>query len=404
MTAPTSVEITAATVEEAIAKGLDKLGVGPSQVIVEVIEEPSRGLFGLGARQARVRLQLLAPPPPKPAPVERKPEPEPAPEPEPEPVAEVPVVEPEPVAGEPVVEPEPAAELPVVEPEPEPEPVKEEPVVEPEPKSEPVQQQYQPEEKPQPATKAAPILDDDDDFFDEDGTYTDDEEEFYKPAVEKRGGKPRRKKQPKQSTRAVETTPQQPADDYVPPRERGTQRSNRVDVPVVAFPEGGDDKEIAEQIITELLDIMEIEYELNISRSDTVDDEFDGEDGAPWILNIEGENDRLNDMLGRRGETLMSLQYLTRLIVSKQTESRANIIVDVNNYRNQRTEKLERLAQRMADQVAETNRMVTMEPMPPHERRIIHMVLRKREDVETESKGQGNERRVTILPKRDPIR
>ncbi|MEM6526910.1 MAG: R3H domain-containing nucleic acid-binding protein, partial [Chloroflexota bacterium] len=85
-------------------------------------------------------------------------------------------------------------------------------------------------------------------------------------------------------------------------------------------------------------------------------------------------------------------------------EARANIVVDINNYRNARTDKLERLAQRMADQVAETKRMVTMEPMPPHERRIIHMVLRKREDVETESKGQGNERRVTILPKRDPIR
>jgi spoIIIJ-associated protein len=230
-----------------------------------------------------------------------------------------------------------------------------------------------------------PYDDDDDDFFNEDGTYREDVEEVKPP-------KPARRP---------------PKQDYRPPhkreqssRRRGKQDKQQVSevaTPPVAFPETATDAELAEQLLTEMLEIMRIDADIELSRADPSD--RDNEDGPPWMMNIVGNDKRMGDLIGKRGETLSALQYLTRLMVSKQTEARANVIVDVDNYRRSRSEKLEKLANRMADQAVETGRMVKMEPMPPHERRIIHMVLRKRDDVDTESQGQGNTRRVTILPK-----
>ncbi|MEO0562150.1 MAG: R3H domain-containing nucleic acid-binding protein [Chloroflexota bacterium] len=139
---------------------------------------------------------------------------------------------------------------------------------------------------------------------------------------------------------------------------------------------------------------MDIPATLSVTQSEATQ----GQEEAPWILNIEGDAEDLSSLIGRKGETLSSLQYLARLMVSKQIGGRANIVVDVDSYRLKRTDKMARLANRMADQAVETGRSVKMEPMPPHERRIIHMTLRKRDDVETESTGEGKKRRVTIIP------
>ena len=81
-------------------------------------------------------------------------------------------------------------------------------------------------------------------------------------------------------------------------------------------------------------------------------------------------------LIGRQNETLSALEFVTRLMVNQQVRTRTNFVVDVNGYRAKRAESLRKLALRMADQVAESGRTVALEPMPPAERRIIHLALR----------------------------
>ena len=88
-----------------------------------------------------------------------------------------------------------------------------------------------------------------------------------------------------------------------------------------------------------------------------------------------------------------------RLIASRRLQRRANIIVDVAGYKSRRSQRLRQLALRMADQAVKQARTVTLEPMPPNERRIVHLALRNRTDVYTKSTGEGEARKVTIVPK-----
>jgi spoIIIJ-associated protein len=107
----------------------------------------------------------------------------------------------------------------------------------------------------------------------------------------------------------------------------------------------------------------------------------------------------LSPLIGRRGETLNALQYITRLIASRELQHRANIVVDAAGYKSRRMRMLRDLALRMADQATRTNRTVALEPMPPYERRIVHMALRSHPAVQTKSIGEGSSRKVTIIPK-----
>ncbi len=124
-----------------------------------------------------------------------------------------------------------------------------------------------------------------------------------------------------------------------------------------------------------------------------------GEEGEepPLVLNLTGYG--LGMLVGRKGEILSALQLLTRAIVSRKMSQNANIIVDVENYRARRWKYLSRLALRMAEKVERTHRTVVLEPMPPYERRIIHLALRNHPTVTTKSIGEGDKRRVTIFLK-----
>lgn len=243
MSSERSIEVTGETVEEAIAKGLADLGVAPTDVLVEVLDEPSRGVFGIGAHPARVRLQVIA--------------------------------------------------------------------------------------RRAPATPTTPP-----------SMYLAEEEDDDMPA-------------------SVTTD---------------------------------EDAEVGRVVLTEILEKLEIRAKVEVRRADGT------EENVPWLLNVVGTGD-LTALIGRRGETLASLQYITRLITSRELQRRANIVVDVDSYKARRTSKLHELAMRMADQAVEQNRTVSLEPMPPYERRIIHMALRTRDDVETKSIGEGDARKVTIVPK-----
>lgn len=119
---------------------------------------------------------------------------------------------------------------------------------------------------------------------------------------------------------------------------------------------------------------------------------------SPVTLNIRGPETA--DLIGRRGEHLRALQFILSLMVNKQLHRHVRVIVDVDGYRSRREELLRGLAQRIAHRVRATQEPVQLEAMPPNERRIIHMVLAEEADVMTESTGEGDARRVVVMPRR----
>jgi spoIIIJ-associated protein len=122
--------------------------------------------------------------------------------------------------------------------------------------------------------------------------------------------------------------------------------------------------------------------------------EGEEETGEAITFNIEGED--LGILIGRRGQTLACLQYLVRLIVAHQLKAWVSIIVDVEGYKQRRRKSLEALAWRLAEQVKAKGVPFTLEPMPPYERRIVHLTLADHPDVITQSIGAGEARRVVI--------
>ncbi|MHB0876920.1 MAG: RNA-binding cell elongation regulator Jag/EloR, partial [Anaerolineae bacterium] len=147
--------------------------------------------------------------------------------------------------------------------------------------------------------------------------------------------------------------------------------------------------ETARLILDELLKRMGVRARVDVQLAD-------GDE--PLRLNVSGKN--LGMLIGRRGDTLAAIQFLTRLMVSHQLERWVNLVVDVDDYRRKREETLQRLALRMAEQATETGRVQELEPMPAAERRIVHLALRDFDGVSTQSAGEGEARRVTIIPAR----
>ncbi|MCB9437084.1 MAG: Jag N-terminal domain-containing protein [Anaerolineales bacterium] len=266
-----SVETTAPDIETAIEEGLKLLDVERGNVIVDIIEEPTRGLLGIGARLARVRLTTTI------APRSERPEFKPS------------------ISAKPSPPPPPA---------------------------------------PKPVATAKPTP---------------------KPAP--------------------------------PPPPTTTTVTNDVDLPEAV--------RLGVQTLRELLHHMDIPTEVTIEKSAP---ENELEEDTTWILNVHG--DELGLLIGHRGKTLAALQYLTRLIAGRDLQQRADFVVDVENYKARRQVLLKRLALRLADDAIRRRRTIEMEPMPPHERRIIHMTLRNHAKVTTQSVGEGDRRRVTIVPKR----
>lgn len=277
-----TIEATGPDIEAAINKGIADLGVSRADVIVEIIDEPARGLLGLGAKPAKVRLTLIRAP--KVA--------EPVPVPTSSPVAPVEA---------------PRVERPAAPTSPKP----------PAPSGS------------KPAARAS--HDDIDDAWQEDGVLSDSEL--------------------------------------------------------------AEDARVGAETLQELLGFLQVDAKVIPSRAESEDDE-----AQHWTLEIQGRE--LGALIGRKGETLAALQYITRLIASRDLERRAHIVVDVEGYKARREALLKRLAKRMADQAVQRGRTVSLEPMPPHERRIIHLALRDNPNVTTESVGEGDRRKVTIVPRR----
>lgn len=111
------------------------------------------------------------------------------------------------------------------------------------------------------------------------------------------------------------------------------------------------------------------------------------------------EADEIGTLIGRRGETLSALQFLTNLIVGKKLKKWSKVLVDVEGYRARRESSLRALAERVAARVQETGRPMPLEAMPPNERRIVHLALQNHTGIVTASQGEGDQRRVVVSPR-----
>ncbi len=159
-----------------------------------------------------------------------------------------------------------------------------------------------------------------------------------------------------------------------------------------------DEYEIAEAvkgILETLLELMGVLASVNLVEQALVDSKT----GVPSSITRNVEGDDLGILIGRRGQTLSCLQYMVRIIVGHQKKVWLPIVIDVESYKQRRCNALQALAFRIAEQVTQKGEPFALEPMPAFDRRIIHLALADHPDVTTESSGEGEARRVVIIPK-----
>ena len=298
-------EFSARTQDEAVEMGLQELGVSIADVDIQVIEEGSKGLFGLfGSRPVKVRLTLKD------------------------------------------AEEDPLADL--LE------------------DKKPAKQQAEPEKKPE---KKA-------------------EKKVEKKPVEKKA----EEKKPAPEKKKVEKKEQEekPAKQEKPAVKAEIRPMEKPEVTMIAAEELTDDSPAgtAHAFLEELTKLMGVDV--------TIDMGTDAEGNVYGYIN----GDTLGILIGRRGETLDAVQYLTSLKVNRGREGYTRVTLDTENYRAKREDTLIRLANRMANRALRTGRKVSLEPMNPYERRIIHYALQQTEGVTTHSEGEEPNRHVVITNKK----
>ncbi len=205
---------------------------------------------------------------------------------------------------------------------------------------------------------------------------------------EKRDGKSRRNRRGRgndrrnKNTRTIEKEETEYHAPSVPKPEK--------EIPVRTEEEIGRMKKDAEAFLEGVFKSMEMEVEQKIT--------YDPENGC---LNCEFAGDEMGILIGKRGQTLDSLQYLTSLVVNKNQGEYVRVKLDTEEYRKRRKETLESLSRNIAGKVKRTRRSVVLEPMNPYERRIIHSALQNNRFVETYSEGEEPFRRVVVAPKKN---
>ena len=149
----------------------------------------------------------------------------------------------------------------------------------------------------------------------------------------------------------------------------------------------------AVRIVRNLLQYMKV----TANASSRILEPEDKNDRTMVLIEITGKD--LSILIGRRAETLNSLQYITSLMLNQEMGNWMPLIIDVQGYRFRRERQLRQLARRLADQVVQTGRKQVLEPMPANERRLVHLELRYHPFVTTESVGEGSNRKATIFLK-----
>lgn len=172
------------------------------------------------------------------------------------------------------------------------------------------------------------------------------------------------------------------------------------DGPLAPIGDAEDEIDLAGRTLRDLLTLLGL-TETDIAARDP---ETPG-DGAGLMSQVfdvtgldEATSDELGLLIGRRGETLQAVQYLLNVIVSSRYEGDQIFAVDIERYRRRREQALIDLARRVASEVRATGDVITLEPMPPAERRIIHLTLQDEEGVSTASVGDGANRQVEVMP------
>lgn len=214
-----------------------------------------------------------------------------------------------------------------------------------------------------------------------------------KPAAEAKPEKPAAQEKAAQPAKAPKAEkPAKPAKSEKAPAERkqaAPKAEKPASVPEAAQPPA--DAEAPEgrafTFLTDVTRLMGVEVTINARRD---------EEGN---VRVDMFGDTLGILIGRRGETLDALQYLTSLYVNKGSEDYIRVTLDTENYRAKREEALRRLANRMANRAVKTGRKVVMEPMNPYERRILHSALQQNDAVTTHSEGEEPNRHVVITLK-----
>lgn len=145
-------------------------------------------------------------------------------------------------------------------------------------------------------------------------------------------------------------------------------------------------KDMAMKFLSDVFQKMTLEVHINIQMEDDN------------IMNIDLSGPNMGVLIGKRGQTLDSLQYLVSLVVNKESEHYVRIKLDTENYRQRRKETLESLAHNLAQKVRKTGKKFSLEPMNPYERRIIHFTLQDNKYVDTHSEGEEPYRKVIITP------
>ena len=310
-----SIEMTAKTTEDAISAGLQELGVSLSEVKVDILEEGSKGLFGLfGSRPAKVRLTLTE----------------------------------EDAADE--VHEIFANSL--------------------------GEAKEEKQEAPKPEQKA---------------------EAPKKPAAPK----PRSEKKPQEPKPEIAT-----AEAPAKPVKKAEAKKAE---PKKAEPKKAEPKSVREVVPAEKLDPATLagkaqDFLSNVTRLMGVETQVHMNTDEEGFLHADLQGDTSGILIGRRGETLNALQHLTSLYINKGKSDYTRVTLDTENYRARREDTLIRLANRYANRAVKTGRRVSVEPMNPYERRIMHSALQENELVDTHSEGEEPNRHIVITPRKQPAR
>ena len=170
------------------------------------------------------------------------------------------------------------------------------------------------------------------------------------------------------------------------PRRRRNRDEDNIEPDINA-----EEIDLAAQIVDDLLQILDINAGIAIREPVTAGDGFGS---ARAVIDVSGED--LGMLIGRRGESLMAFQYVVNLVMTRRYPGRGSVTVDVEHYRHRREEQVVSLAERMAERVRETGEPITLEPMSAAERRLVHLALVEDPELETNSTGEGESRKVVI--------
>ncbi len=161
----------------------------------------------------------------------------------------------------------------------------------------------------------------------------------------------------------------------------------KVEAPVSVEESPEDVEKIAVEFLTKVFDAMKLTVKINVNITEEA-------------VEIDLVGDDMGVLIGKRGQTLDSLQYLVSLIINKKSDKYLRVKLDTENYRERRKETLENLAKNIAFKVKRTKRSVSLEPMNPYERRVIHSALQNDRYVTTKSEGEEPFRHVVVMLKK----